>query len=129
MPVTRDEQELFHAPSVRIAEDGEGIVRITRRGDISPEEGLAFQEAMEGLLSRSSLRILADVREAGEVPVEVRRMYYRMAERVPDTRVALVGAKPYTRVVMNFILRMTNRIHATYFENEVEAVAWLRGGK
>jgi len=116
---------LLQTPSVTLVEDAEGIVRLVRRGDISIEDARELERVMAPLVERSPLRLLADPREGGQAPPEVRRVYYDIARRTRDARVAIVGARPYHHVVANLVLRATTNLRIEYFDDEAEARRWL----
>ena len=109
--------------------ESEGVLRLAFIGDTDrrgAEKLVAdFQPFLEQVTVENPLLILWDDTQGGKTTVDVRKVYAEINRDPRIGKVAIFGAQRYGRVLGEFVLKLTGRDNVRFFDNEVEARAWL----
>lgn len=110
----------------------DGIGRTAFIGDMTEETIQSLIQDAEPFLQavtpENPLSILHNSGQSGKYTSAARK---RMLEFLTDPRIgrlAIVGAGPYTRVLLNFFIKATRRQNMRLFASEDEALSWLKAG-
>ena len=109
--------------------ESENILRLTFIGDTDrrgAEKLVAdFAPFLAQTTTENPLLILWDDTRGGKASADVRKVYVDFNRDPRIGKVAIFGAQQYGRVLGEFVLKLTGRDNFRFFDNEVDARAWL----
>ncbi len=111
----------------------DGLLNSAFIGDVNEESIVEFNERLSPFLDTATpdnpIHFLADASHEGRWSGAARRAFTKMFATDPRLgKVAIINAARFTRVMATFIIKATGRHDAVrFFDNETEALAWLKG--
>lgn len=106
------------------------LLWVTIRGDQDEQAARATIERDLEVLREHGIEhapVLVDMRAAGELTAEARKVFGGAAGLDAFDHVAMVTDSTFTRVALNFILRAGGKAgESRFFPDPDDAVAWLR---
>ena len=110
----------------------DGIVRTAFVGDMSEQGVEALVKDALPFIEASSVEnptpVLHDSSQSGKYTSRARKAILRFFTDPRIGKIAVVGARPYTRVLLSFLLKASGRTNMRLFAKEHEAVTWLKEG-
>ncbi|MGQ0536772.1 MAG: STAS/SEC14 domain-containing protein [Methanobacteriota archaeon] len=120
----------IHRAKWDVALDADGIVQVVVRGEKDENEARAYLDDIEAVAAKapSPVRILADASAAGRSTPAARQVLATRPLLFGDAFVAVVGLRPWNRVLIRFVFRIrkipADRLRT--FDTLEEGRAWLR---
>jgi hypothetical protein len=111
-------------------DEKEEIIRGKFSGDFDEEAAKNVAEAVTKLAEnrQGGVLVLNDVIGAGTASSGARKVYAELGKNEKIERIAFIGLKTFTRVVVSFISVAAGKKNIAYFNNETEALKWLKQG-
>lgn len=117
-------------PSYKIWwDEKEKIGRIVFYGDPTEEMALKFkQDALKLLqeIKAEKINCLVDISKAGVSLSRTRAVFSDAMKHPSLNKVAILGANVVTKLITDFVISMAGKKNTQYFNNEEEALKWLK---
>jgi hypothetical protein len=108
----------------------DGFLRIKLSGDLDGSVIENFRQDYIPFLDASTdenpLNSMVDAHQIGKISSTARKFFTNLNHDPRYGLVALIGAPRAARVLGKFILKATNRDNINFFDNEEDAVIWLK---
>jgi hypothetical protein len=108
----------------------DGFVRTAFAGDMTERGVEALVEDAQSFLEASSVEnptpVLHDSSRSGKFTSRARKAILTFFADPRIGKIAVTGARPYTRVLLSFLNRASGRKNMRLFATEQEALAWIK---
>jgi len=108
----------------------DGVVRTAFIGDMTEQGVNALAEDAQPFLEASSAKkptpVLHDSSRSGKYTSRARKAILAFFSDPRIGKIAVIGARPYTRVLLSFLIKASGRENMRLFGTEPEALAWLQ---
>lgn len=115
--------------NITVEEDG--ILRVHVSGQLDEEAMNSLTEELRRILEKRSgkANILVDAIAGVEISSKARKIGARMAKWPRIGRIAIYGVGVVSKVLALFMIEISGKENMKFFENEEEALKWLRKKK
>ena len=107
-----------------------GVLNIRFVGEIKENEYLEISRSIKKLPPEKRMKLVINLSDNNSSlhRQETREMLARGLERVPGSRIAVIGSTPVTRMMAKTFVASLGQPESTgFFKNEKEALRWIRG--
>jgi len=109
-------------------DEDRNLVYVKFEGKLAVDEYSKLAEFFNSLPEEKKMRYLADVTEleGSLLDRKTREMFAGSTARFPESKIAVVGGNPVTRMICKTVVVTMGKLKETGFlKNEAEAVSWL----
>jgi hypothetical protein len=108
----------------------DSITRVAFIGDMGKEEIEAYIEDNRPILETATEAepqlVLYNASREGKMSAAARKALVELNRDPRMGKMAVIGARRYTRVLVSFVLKASRQNNVRFFDLEQEAVAWLK---
>ena len=97
-------------------------------GQVTVEEYQHFADFVNSLPRERKMRYLVDISRMDNSLFDrkTRNMVSESTERIPGSKIAMLGGSPITRMIAKTIVATMGKLHETgFFKTEEKAITWL----